>query len=369
MACHGNWHTLTIADGLRELGLEVHLITTLSKNQIPGFLRERAISIGYLHHASRVRSFAFRMRSMYRNPLCLAEFGMFDREVATRISLINPDICFLWTSMAVRSLISAKRQGAKTVLVQGNSTLNLFHERVMEAGATWEGVDRDWIKRQEAEYMVADIIQVESKYVAKGICTRGIPLSRIRVVPPHVSVPEFESKPLGDGAVFGTVQMSRRKGSHLLLAWWRDLAPPKCKLLLLGSFRKDETLCPGPFPHGVVIKGFLRGDEYWGALRSVDVAIFPTYDDGGPRALFECMAAGACPIVSERSAGPDHIKDGVNGFVIPIGENSQWKERIAWCANNPGEVRLIGARARQYVKEKLSIERYPFALKELLASI
>ena len=84
---------------------------------------------------------------------------------------------------------------------------------------------------------------------------------------------------------------------------------------------------------------------------------------GGPRALFEAMAAGLCPIASENSAAPELIEDGISGFLVPAGDIASLKERISWCAEHPEAVRRMAVAAGQAVRMALDPDRFVEAFR------
>jgi glycosyltransferase involved in cell wall biosynthesis len=78
------------------------------------------------------------------------------------------------------------------------------------------------------------------------------------------------------------------------------------------------------------------------------------------------MSVGACPVTSENCAGPDHIRNGINGFVIPLEDKNKWLETMSWCSANPAEIRRLGRNAQQYVKDHLTISCYSQFVSRLI---
>jgi len=54
------------------------------------------------------------------------------------------------------------------------------------------------------------------------------------------------------------------------------------------------------------------------ALQGADVFVLPTLGDSMPRAVLEGMAAGLPVITTDRSGYDDVIRDGENGFIVPV---------------------------------------------------
>lgn len=291
----------------------------------------------------------------------------FDRHVAALISTADLDTVVLWSGMARWSLEAARRRAIRTFLVMGNSRLDLFEKRMATAGGCFT-IPAKWKADQSVELSLADGIIVESSYVADGLIGGGIDARRIHILPPHVRVPpEVETRPHLPALRFCQVQPNRRKGVHLLASWWTTLDPAP-QLLLIGHFDRRD-LGDRPMPEAMRSLGHLTGSRYGEALDGSSVALFPTFEDGGPRAMIECMARALCVIASPCSAAPDHIVDGVNGFVIPLERADAWIGRIRWCVDNPEEVHRIGRRARDYVVSRLSTDHLRMRWNEILGDV
>ena len=75
--------------------------------------------------------------------------------------------------------------------------------------------------------------------------------------------------------------------------------------------------------------------------------------DGTPMALLEGMACGVPPVVSNVPSVLEWIKDGVNGWVVPIGDAKTLAQSIKKCIKSESlrkafaeeNIRLVAARA------------------------
>lgn len=356
-----DWHLNAFATAIASDGWPVSVV-----NDIPAvsadlpILMHRGIS-GFYRLWRKISPAPF-----FENDGVYHAMRAFDRHAARVITNTDVDAALLWSGMARSALVAARRRGVRTFLVMGNSRLDLFEKRMVAAGMGGD-IPAKWKIDQEAELLLADAVIVESAYVASGLTDVGVDRQRIHILPPHVSVPP-ETGGRSDPSIlrFCQVQPIRRKGVHLLARWWATLHPAP-ELLLIGKF-DPRDLGDQPLPSSVRPLGYLVGSRYDQALESADVALFPTFEDGGPRAMIECMARGLCVIASPYSAAPDHITNYVNGFVIPLERKDRWIDQIRWCADNPQEVRRIGLRAREYVASRLSLDHLAKCWNEILAS-
>ncbi len=80
----------------------------------------------------------------------------------------------------------------------------------------------------------------------------------------------------------------------------------------------------------VKFHGTLPNQQVLSILRSVDVFLLTSEFEGMPLSLLEAMGCGCIPVVSDiRSGIPEVVRDGENGFVLPIGDISGFADRLA----------------------------------------
>ena len=139
--------------------------------------------------------------------------------------------------------------------------------------------------------------------------------------------------------------MSLRKGLVYLLEAIRLLDPSKFELTLVGPLLgKGEGLrkYEGLFRH---ISG-VRPQDMPDFYRQADVAVLPSLVEGSALVVLEAMASGL-PVIVTPNAGADSVRDGIDGFVVPI--RSPWRiaERLQWLADNPAARVQMGRAARE----------------------
>ena len=57
-----------------------------------------------------------------------------------------------------------------------------------------------------------------------------------------------------------------------------------------------------------------------------NVLLIPSIEEGSAIVILEALACG-CPVIATPNAGSEHIKDGFNGFIVPIHSS----EKICEC--------------------------------------
>ena len=107
----------------------------------------------------------------------------------------------------------------------------------------------------------------------------------------------------------------------------------------------------------VSMSGWLNKEELLQCLRQSSVSLLVSESEGFPIALVESMANGCCPIVTDIESGNKQlVEDGVNGFVVPVGDVSSFVDRIKFLAANRERLSEMRVRAWETGKE-YSIDR------------
>ena len=100
-------------------------------------------------------------------------------------------------------------------------------------------------------------------------------------------------------------------------------------------------------PHGAVIS----------LMHESDIYVSLTYREGCSNTLFEAMAAGAFPMVSDIPANREWINDGVNGFLIPLDDFHYLADKIKEAINDVELRKKAAYLNRKIVEEKADLTK------------
>lgn len=88
-----------------------------------------------------------------------------------------------------------------------------------------------------------------------------------------------------------------------------------------------------------------------------DVLLLPSVNEGTPVSVIEALAAGR-PAVATRVGGTaDVVRDGVDGFLVGVGDTDALAERLANLAADPDGRARMGALGRERVLERYAVDR------------
>jgi glycosyltransferase involved in cell wall biosynthesis len=224
-------------------------------------------------------------------------------------------------------------------------------ERQPAFAPTWVGFD-DWTPEYEAqidgEIDRADIILLGSSYARDSFVAQGIDPGKLRVVEYGVDLELFHpaaapTAPRPFTAVFSG-QIGQRKGLSYLLDGYRAFAHEDTALRLIGNFAGSSApLKPyaGLYAH---VPHMTRPDLAE-AYRNSDVLVFPSLLEGMGLVVLEAMACGIPAIVTPNGPG-DLVRDGIDGFVVPVRDAHAIADRLERLYRDPELRTQMGRNAR-----------------------
>jgi glycosyltransferase involved in cell wall biosynthesis len=231
------------------------------------------------------------------------------------------------------------------------------HERWPEWASTLTGFQdsAEKLQKKDEELRLADRIFVASSFTAKTLDAFEGNLAPIKVIPygfPPIGAARFYDytgkRPLRLLFVGG---LSQRKGIADLFAAVKNIGN-SVELTIVGQ--KTNAECPAldaalaehtwipSLSHAEVLK----------VMRSHDVLVFPSLFEGFGLVITEAMSQGTPVITTERTAGPDLIKHGENGWIIPAGSTEGLQKQIESLIASPITVGIAGSKARETAEER-----------------
>jgi glycosyltransferase involved in cell wall biosynthesis len=178
-----------------------------------------------------------------------------------------------------------------------------------------------------------DRVVAVSDSVRRRLETKGVPSSRITVIPNAVEIGAGDP-PQADGRWRGSLgipegmpvlsvigRLSPEKGQDVFLEACRLAAQKDCKFVgvLVGEGPWEDELRARAKTLGLELRVRFAGhcQDVAPVYAASDVIVIPSRSEGLPNVLLEAMASGK-PVVATRVGGiPEVLSDGVNGWLVP----------------------------------------------------
>ncbi len=212
------------------------------------------------------------------------------------------------------------------------------------------------------EPTMAAKILVASSFTKSTLVENGIPADRVDVVPYGVDIVRFYPAPHFRAASSAPLHLlfvgriNQRKGIKYLLEALRLLNNPAIHLTVCGRVVDGLELFK-PFGAQVTVRPSVSIPELVHAYQSADLFVFPSVAEGFGQVLLEALASGLPILSTTRTAAPDLIQEGVEGWVVEPRCPDLLAERIAWAATHRTELTAMGKAARKRA-EHFSWQRF-----------
>ena len=111
--------------------------------------------------------------------------------------------------------------------------------------------------------------------------------------------------------------------------------------------------------------GIVSGSSKTEFLKSIDVFVLPSYFEGLPISLLECMSYGVVPITTNVGSISEYVQDGQNGIFIKVKDSQAIVEAILKLMQNKNLISEYGKQAKATVFSRLSPGMYIDKLNKL----
>lgn len=216
-------------------------------------------------------------------------------------------------------------------------------------------------------YEMVDYIISPSKWVTKTLLFANIDRKKIieikyGVHPQNSSKKSSKNMKLNIAFVGG---LKRTKGIIELLQAIHLLSDLDLTVNVFGRIYHDvKSEIESLKNEKVIFHGFTNNiiDEY----KKNDIYVYPTYFEGSSKTVFEAMSCGL-PVITTENAG-SIVRDGIDGFIVPINNVDSLIEKIKYFYENRDEIEKMGKNAQEYSKE-FTWELYGKKVNELYQKV
>ncbi len=298
----------------------------------------------------------------------------FDKKVARMVEMTRPAAVICFDTCAINTFNACKDTGAIAILDQSvghlKSGVRILREEAElhpEFASTLLGSIPDWLVEQSmAEALAADKVLVASEYVKNTLIENGVTPSRIYVLPYGVDINRFHPIIKPDDGIFRILfvgGISQRKGVKYLLEAFKQINLFDAELVLVGGEAglNDLKSYEGIFRH----LPHVPYREVHTLFQSADIFVYPSLHEGSALAIYEALASGL-PVITTPNSG-SVVRDGIEGFVVPIRDIESLMEKILLLYNNKELRGRMSVQARKRA-ESFTWQAYHQKLGEILNS-
>jgi len=216
----------------------------------------------------------------------------------------------------------------------------------------------------------ADGIKVVSSGIKDKLVEAGVDKKKIRVIPTPVDlnkfiychpeeVRKFRKKHQNRKTVINVGRKDPSKDYSTLykaisliyndykkLAFWQVGSGD----YLLGKIKTDENLM-------LISSGKIKQEELVNYYHASDIYVSSSKHESFGKVLIEAMAAGLPVVATATTGSKEIIEDGLNGFLVPIGDSQALAKKILYLLNNPDKAKEMGRVGKEIVREKFNQEK------------
>jgi len=283
-----------------------------------------------------------------------------DRQVAARLPACSASrAVYLYEDGALASFTAARARGLTRFydlpIGYWRAAKRILSEEA-ELSPEWAGtmptlVDSPAkLARKDAELAQADTVFVASTFTRNTLAEAPHAPTDV-VVTPYGAPLILAARPTparAPGTPFRVLfvgSLGQRKGTRYLLEAMAALGPgfeltligtlPAARCDPLAAALRRHRHIPS-LPHGEILAEMSRHHAF----------VFPSLFEGFGLVLLEAMACGLPVIATPHTAAPDIVREGRDGFIVPIRDTAAIAERLTWLAADEDRRQTMGQQAR-----------------------
>lgn len=345
-------------------GISSHFAEASRRALVNGLDPSHVVDAGVLYDF--LAAFVPRLpRGRYTIPVARELRRRRDRAIMkTGLRLAGTATVALGNYSVARELFEAvKVHGGKTILNYPTAH-HFYFKATLEEEAQLEPTFADSLTRQipnpdiidrlEEEVRLADRILVGSSFARNTFLSQGVSGEKVKVITYGADVgsqftPAKAERKDGIFRVIFAGQLTQRKGISYLLRAFDRIKGSGAELVLAGRIAGSDSAYE-PYRHLFRHTGDLTQSALAEEFRNADVFVLPTLIEGMGLVFLEAMSCGLPVIVTANGPG-DVVRDGIDGFVVPVRDVDAIADRLETLRQNPDLRRQMGLSARKRALE------------------
>jgi glycosyltransferase involved in cell wall biosynthesis len=382
ISCSTKFHAFAMAEQFEKHGVLLKFFTTFSSQR-------NALFQKFVRRVDKEAIPKMKFETNLLIATCIKLFpssaffwnNIFDKWVAYRLRFDGDfDVFIGWSGMSLHSIRHAKKLGKITILERGSSHIvfqnNILKNEYAKFNISFS-INKKIIEKELQEYQEADYISIPSNFVKNSFIEMGISESKLLLNPYGVNTNNFDNALLDSNSnkklkLLYLGNLSFRKGLPYLFEALKSLKKYEIdyEMHFIGSISEDfKEFCNLNKDINWKFHGHIPHHQLKSILLSFDMAIHPSLEEGLSMVIAQLLASGIPVIATTNTGGEELIKDGFNGFIIPIRNSNAITEKIKEINNNRSLLSNLKLNSRESIKNRFTWDDYGNRWKEILEKI
>jgi glycosyltransferase involved in cell wall biosynthesis len=271
-------------------------------------------------------------------------YAYHDWRVARRLAARRDDIDLVhcWPGAVLRTARAARATGVRSLREVINTHTGWGFERVARETAALgmplprghaHSYDARKLEREEAEFRAVDLLSAQSEFSKSTFVEKGFAPDRLAVHQNGYDAARFHPDPAPRDpdrpltAIFVGRAEPRKGVHHALRAWIDSGAGERGRFVLCGDFVPGYREALGALLDHPSVEALGYVDDVAGLMRSADLFVLASVEEGSALVTYEAQASGCVPLVSDATgARVVHRRD---GLVHRAGDSGMLAEHMA----------------------------------------
>lgn len=275
-----------------------------------------------------------------------AVYRSLDRHVSNRLpNLIGLQAVYAYEDGALDTFQTAERLGLRRIydlpIGYWRAAQHVFQEE-RELQPSWActltGLDdsANKLSRKDQELQLADLVVVPSNFVRSTLLEHNATKAPIAVVPfgsPPPLATSLQPSTGGPLRVLYVGSLSQRKGLSYALDGVKAMGD-QVNLTLIGRISSPECR---PLVAALELHHWIESlphHQILEQMRQHDVLLLPSLFEGFALVIGEALSQGLPVIATSNSGATEVVRDGIEGFIVPIRNSQAIADRLHQLATN-----------------------------------
>jgi glycosyltransferase involved in cell wall biosynthesis len=271
--------------------------------------------------------------------------GWFGSWLARRLTAERWDATYTWSSVS-KEYLERERVAVARLVARGSTHIRkqwqFLHEEEARTGCTIGKPSEAIMRREEAEYALADAIIVLSSFSRQTFVEAGLPPEKVQLMVSAVHVADFATTPevvqarqqrLLSGVplrVLNVGTFSHRKGALDFVAMADALPQDRFQFRFVGTVTNEAAALAEKARGRIDFIPRVPQTELQEHYAWADVFVLPSIEEGLAAVLPQAVTAGLLVLATPNSGAADVMRDGEGGWILPARDAAAFAQKLHW---------------------------------------